>query len=133
MYLLFQWFVTAFAILLLPQIFDGVQVTNMGAAIMAAAVLGLLNISLKPLLFILTLPMTVITLGLFYLVLNAVIFQFMGALVSGVTINGFWTAFGSSLVVSFISWIFNVSFRSEQNGGRAFVVKQSPRRIRELN
>ena len=133
MYLVFQWLVTALTILMLPQIFSGVAVTDMGAAILAAAVLGLLNLSVKPVLFVLTLPITVVSLGLFYLVLNAIVFQFMGALVPGVTISGFWSALGSSLVVSFVSWIFNVSFRRQQTGRAGFIVKEGPRRVRELN
>lgn len=135
--MLFQWLVTSLAILMVPYLVSGVHVDGFAAAVAAAAVLGVLNVLLKPILFFLTLPITVLSLGLFYFVLNALLFKLMGNLVSGVAVADFRSALLASLIVSFVSWVFNLSFQRPAGGQRrVVVVRQNPagsRRSRDLN
>ena len=134
MYLLMQWLVTSLTITMIPYLISGVHVSSFGAAVAAAAVLGVLNVLIKPILFILTLPITVFTLGLFYFVLNAFMFKWVGALVSGFAVDSFGSAFLASLIVSFVSWLFSVSFKKSGSPGRVVVVRQSGgSRMRDLN
>lgn len=134
MYLLLQWIVTSLTIAMVPYLVSGVSVDSFPAAIAGAAILGVLNMLVKPILFLLTLPITVLTLGVFYLLLNALMFKWMGALVSGVHVDSFGAAFLGSIIVSLVSWIFSVSFRKEGGAGPRIVIRKSgPRQTRDLN
>jgi len=93
-------FFTTVFVLLLAHFLHGVAVNNFATALLVAAVLGLLNIFIKPILVLLTLPATLLTLGLFLLVINAVIVMLCDALVDGFAIDNFWTALLFSLVLS---------------------------------
>ncbi len=103
--LVLRWLITSLTILMLPSLVAGVTVRDFGAALAAAAVLGILNVIVKPLLIILTLPLTVLTLGLFLLFVNAIVFSFAGALVSGIHIASFGSAILASVIVSLVSWV----------------------------
>jgi putative membrane protein len=129
--LLVRWLITTLAIMLIPQIVSGVEVKGIGAAIAAAALVGVLNALVRPVLVLLTLPLTILTLGLFILVINAIIFQIAGAIVPGVAISSFWAAFKGSLVVSVVSWIMNFSVGSEADGFTV-IVKDRPHRGRRV-
>lgn len=93
---------SALAVLLLANILPGVTVDSYGIAVLVAVVLSLLNLIVKPLLIILTLPVTLITLGLFLLVINAVIILLASKLVTGFWVDGFWTALLFSLLLSLL-------------------------------
>lgn len=93
---------SALAVLLLANILPGVRVDSYGIAVLVAVVLSLLNLIVKPLLIILTLPVTLITLGLFLLVINAVIILLASKLVTGFWVDGFWTALLFSLLLSLL-------------------------------
>lgn len=93
---------SALAVLLLANILPGVTVDSYGIAVLVAVVLSLLNLIVKPLLIILTLPVTLITLGLFLLVINAVIILLASKLVTGFSVDGFWTALLFSLLLSLL-------------------------------
>lgn len=119
---------------MVPYLVSGVRVDSLGAAIAATAVLAILNVLVKPVLFVLTLPITVVTLGLFYLVLNGVMFKWMGGLVTGVHVDSYFAAFLASLIVSLVSWFFNVSLRREgERGGMIVIRDSSGRASRDLN
>ena len=94
-------FFTTVFVLILSQLLPGVNVPNLMVALLVAVVLGLLNIFVKPLLVLFTLPATIFTLGLFLLVINAVIILLCAELVPGFTVDGFWYALLFSLVLSF--------------------------------
>lgn len=96
---------TALAVLLLANILPGVSVESYWIAVLVAVVLSLLNLLVKPLLVILTLPVTLITLGLFLLVINAIIILLASKLVSGFAVDGFWTALLFSLLLSLLQAI----------------------------
>lgn len=98
---------TALAILVTAYLLPGVHVDNFFWALLVAAVLALMNVTIKPLLIIITIPFTVFTLGLFLLVINAVVILLAGAIVPGFEVEGFWWALGFSLVLYIINTIFN--------------------------
>lgn len=101
--LLLIWILNAVALLIVAYILPGITVASFGSALIAALVLGLLNTLVKPVLVILTLPITVVTLGLFLLVLNALVFWFAGSVLKGFQVDGFWWAFLGALIYSIIA------------------------------
>lgn len=107
--LIARWIVNAAALLLVAYIYPGVQVTSFTTALIAALVLGLVNAFIRPLLVILTLPVTILTLGLFLFVINALLFWFVAEVVQGFTVTGFWAALLGSILYSVItlltSWL----------------------------
>lgn len=105
--ILIRWLLTTVAILIVPHLISGVRVDSLGTALWAAAILGILNALIRPVLFLLTLPLTILTLGLFILVINALMFQLAGALASGLHVDSFWSAFFASIIVSLVSWIMS--------------------------
>lgn len=96
--------VTALALWVASRLLDGLQFSSTGALVLAAVLLGLVNAVVRPIAFVLTLPITVLTLGLFLLVLNAAMFGLVALLVPGFTVSGFWTAVGGAIVVGLVSW-----------------------------
>ena len=98
------WVINALALLALPYVFSSIHVTSFGTALLVALVLGLINTLLRPLLVLLTLPVTLLTLGLFIFVINALLFQLTGHLVSGFDVGGFWSALFGAIAYSVISW-----------------------------
>jgi putative membrane protein len=100
MKLILKWLLSATALLCVAYLYSGVTVTSFTGALIAAAVLGLLNIALRPLLVLLTLPVTVVTLGLFLFVVNALVFWAAASLVSGLAVTGFGAALVGSLIYS---------------------------------
>ena len=111
--LLIRWLILTAAIVIASYLLDGIQVSGFFAAFSAAAILGLLNAFFRPILFILTLPLTVLTLGLFTFVINAVLLMMASGVVSGFEVTGFWTAVFGSLLISIVSWVLN-SFINNQ-------------------
>jgi putative membrane protein len=98
-----HWLAMAIALGVTAWIMPGVRIESLPALLVAALVLGFLNAVLKPLLVILTLPLTVATLGLFYLVLNAILFALCATIVPGFVVAGFLPAFAGAIVMSVIS------------------------------
>ncbi len=100
MKLLLKWLLSAAALLAVAYLYSGVVVTSFTGALIAAAVLGALNMVVRPVLVLLTLPVTVITLGLFLFVVNALMFWAAAGLVSGLSVTGFGAALLGSLIYS---------------------------------
>jgi putative membrane protein len=105
MKLLLRLLVTAGLVLLIANFLPGVHVASFTTAIIVAIVLGLLNLFIKPILIILTLPVTLITLGLFLLVINAIIILFCTNIVGGFAVDSFWTALFFSVILSVLQSI----------------------------
>lgn len=103
MNLLWRWLITTVAVLAAALILPGVAVTGFGAALIAALVLGLVNVFLRPLLVLLTLPITILTFGLFVFVINALLVLLVSSLVPGFDVAGFWWALLFSLIVSLVT------------------------------
>jgi putative membrane protein len=104
---LFRVLVNALAIWLATEIVPGIGVRSTSTVIVAALVLGLLNAVVRPILLVLTLPLTLVTLGLFLFVLNGFCLWLTSALVPGFQVRGFWPAFWGALIVSALSWAVN--------------------------
>jgi len=104
MRLILTWLINAAALMALPYLMHSVTVTNVGAALIAALVLALVNTLIRPVLVILTLPVTFLSLGLFVLVINALLFWLVATLVDGFHVAGFWSAFLAAILYSVISW-----------------------------
>ncbi len=102
-----KWVLSAIAVLVAAYLLPGVTVESFWAALIVAIVLALMNATLKPLLIILTIPITVVTLGLFLLVINAIIILLIDAIVAGLYVNGFWWALAFSLIVSILGALFD--------------------------
>lgn len=96
--------ISALGLWVASQIFGGLHFSSPSKLAVAAILLGIVNAVVRPLAFVLTLPLTVLTLGLFLLVLNAAMVGLVAWIVPGFTISGFWTAVGASLIVSLVSW-----------------------------
>ena len=100
MKILVRWLLLAAALLLVAHLYPGVVVQSFGAAMIAALVLGLFNAVLRPLLVLLTLPVTLLTLGLFLFVINALMFYFAASVLEGFSVRGFGAALIGSLIYS---------------------------------
>lgn len=96
--------ITALGLWVASELLSGLTFESTAKLIVAAVVLGVVNAFVRPLAFILTLPLTVLTLGLFLLVLNAGMVALVASLVPGFQVAGFWTAVGAALIVSLVSW-----------------------------
>jgi putative membrane protein len=107
--LLIRWLINAAALMLVAYLYPGVEITSFGAAVLAALVLGLVNAVIRPILLLLTLPVTILTLGLFIFVVNALMFWLAAEIVGGFHVAGFWAALVGSILYSIItlitSWI----------------------------
>jgi putative membrane protein len=109
MKLIVRWLLLAAALLLVAHLTPGVEITSFGAAMIAALVIGLFNALLRPLLVLLTLPVTLLTLGLFLFVINAVMFYAAAGVLSGFNVEGFLAALIGSLIYSLCGMVIEVA------------------------
>jgi len=109
MKLIVRWLLLAAALLLVAHLYPGVTVKSFGSAMIAALVLGLLNTLLRPILVVLTLPVTLVTLGLFLFVINALMFYFAASMLDGFHVNGFIAALIGSLIYSLCGMVIDVA------------------------
>jgi putative membrane protein len=107
MTLLFRWIINSLALLLVTYVVPGVDVASFYSALIVALVLGILNALIRPILIFLTLPINLITLGLFTLVINALLFWFVASIVKGFEVAGFMPAFWGALIMWTVSWLTN--------------------------
>lgn len=98
-----KWIGLALAMMFVGWVVPGITISNFVTALIAAAVVALVNVFIKPVLVFLTLPINILTLGIFILVINALLFMFVAYLVPGVEVNGFWSAFLGALLLSILS------------------------------
>jgi putative membrane protein len=105
--ILVRWFILTIAIIAAPYVIDGIRVSGFFSAFFAAAVLGILNAVLRPVLIILTLPFNILTLGLFTFIINAFLLKMASGVIPGFDVQGFWPAVLGSLVISIVSWVLN--------------------------
>ncbi len=108
MNLLLRWLFSAVAIMITAYVLPGVALTGFIAALMVALVLGLLNVFIKPILLLLTLPLTIVTLGLFSFVINALLVLLASVLVPGFVVRSFWWALLFSLILSIVTSFLHV-------------------------
>ena len=126
-----RWFVTAVSVFVAAGIVPGIDYTSFTGLAFASLLLGIINALVRPLLLILCLPLILVTMGLFILVLNALLLWLVSGILPGssFTVSGFWAAFWGGLVISMISWILSAFFRGSD--GRIYplthhtVIKQA--------
>lgn len=109
MKLITRWLLLAAALLLVANLYSGVTVASFGSAMVAALVLGLLNTLVRPLLVVLTLPVTLLTMGLFLFVINALMFYWAATLLEGLTVTGFGAALIGSLIYSVCGMVIDTA------------------------
>lgn len=111
--LLIRWLLLTISIILTSYLLDGIVVTSFWAALFAAMVLGILNALFRPILIVITLPINILTLGLFTFVINALLLKMVSGVVPGFYVHGFWSAVFGSLIISLVSWLLS-SFVNER-------------------
>jgi len=104
---LYRWILSALALIAVAYVLPGVHVESFGIALITAAVLGLINTLVRPVLLILTLPITLLTLGLFTLVINALMFYLAAAIIPGFEVSNFWYALLGALVYGALTLLIN--------------------------
>jgi putative membrane protein len=104
---LLRWLVLTVAVLTAARLLDGIHVDGIFPALLAAALLGILNAVLRPVLIFLTLPLNILTLGLFTFIINALLLLIVSAVIPGFDVVGFWTAVLGALIIGAASWLLN--------------------------
>jgi len=102
-----RWLILTAAIMAASYLIDGIRVSGFFSAFSAAAVLGILNALFRPILFILTLPINIMTLGLFTFVINALLLKMASGIIPGFDVHGFWSAVFAALIISGVNWILS--------------------------
>jgi putative membrane protein len=102
---LLHWAITALSLWVASHLFSGIKFADTSSLIVSALLLGFANAIVRPLLIVLTLPLTFVTFGLFLLVINALMILLVSALVRGFTVSGFWTAFFASMFIAVLSFV----------------------------
>ena len=108
-----RWLILTFSIIATSYLIDGIQVSGFLSAFFAAAILGVLNAFFRPILLILTLPVNILSLGLFTFVINAIVLMMVSGMISGFEVYGFWSAVLGSFLISLVSWLLT-SFIGER-------------------
>jgi len=108
-----RWFVTAVAVAVASWVVSGINYSSLGALAIASLLLGIINAMVRPVLLILCLPLILVTMGLFILVLNALLLWFVSGIMPGSSfhVDGFWAAFWGGIVVGLVSWALSSFFR----------------------
>lgn len=112
MHVILRWLILTLAILISAYLIPGVALGGFWTALWLALFLGIINVTLKPILILLTLPINILTLGLFTLVINALIILLATTVIKGFDVQSFWTALLFSIVLSIVSYLLNTLFRT---------------------
>jgi len=113
---LLHWGITALSLWIASLVFKGLKFDTVSSLVIAALLLGLANAIVRPLLVILTFPLTLVTFGLFILVINALMILLVAKLVKGFTVSSFWTAFFASIVISLLSIAIGAAVSQDDQG-----------------
>ena len=115
--LVIKWLINSLALFAAAYLVNGIYITDFWSGVAAAALLGIVNAVLRPVIILLTLPINVMTLGLFTLVINALMLKLVSWIIPEVVVKGFWPAFWGALVISLVSWIITMLFDAEVKFG----------------
>jgi len=120
-----RWVVTTLAVMVVSAIpWTGVHADGLMPLLLASLLLGLFNAFVRPVLLLLSLPLILFSMGLFILVVNAVLLLLVGSIVPGFTVTGFWAALFGSILISFVSWFLSILFRGSD--GRFHILTRPP-------
>lgn len=114
MRLILRWLLNAGVLLLIANYYQGVEISGFYAALMSVLALGLVNAVIRPIILFLSLPVTILTLGLFTFVVNALMFWFVASFIAGFTVGGFAEAFVGALFMTLGSWIISALFKKKR-------------------
>ena len=114
MRLLLRWLLSAAALMLIAYYLPGISVASFYTALIAALVLGLVNALIRPIILALTLPVNILTLGLFTFVINALLFWLVATVVKDFSVAGFWPAFWGALIMWVVGWVVSGFFKHER-------------------
>jgi len=117
-HLLIRWLCLTGAILFTAYVVEGISATGFFSALFAAAALGVLNLFFRPILLILTLPINILSLGLFTFVINALMLKMASGLIPGFTVTGFWAAVFGAILISIAGWFLNMLLQDAAGPGR---------------
>jgi putative membrane protein len=115
MKLILRWALNAVALMLIPELVSNVRVDSYTAALISAVLLGFVNAIIRPLLILITLPITILTLGLFTLVINGLMFWTVSGFVQGFVVPDFATAFWGALLYSVLTWMVNLALADNRS------------------
>ena len=107
MRILLVWLVNTLALIAVAYLMPSISVSSFTTALIAALILGLVNAVIRPVLILLTLPATILTLGLFIFVINGLLFWFVGSFIQGFVVQGFWAGLIGSILFSIVSWLLS--------------------------
>jgi putative membrane protein len=124
--MLVRWLILTLSILVASYLIDGIVVRSYAAAFLSAAVLGVLNAFFRPILIIVTLPINILTFGLFTFIINAVLLMMASGVISGFHVHGFWSAVFGSFIISLVSWLLN-TFINDQGSITIIDFRNPPR------
>ena len=106
-----RWLITAVAVMVAEKIVPGIEYNSAGALLGASLLLGIINAFVRPILLLLSLPWIILTMGLFIFVINALLLMLVSKIVPPFSVDGFWSAFFGSIVISLVSWALSSFFR----------------------
>ena len=127
--ILVRWLILTGAILIASYVLDGIQIHGFFSAFFAAAILGILNAFFRPIIIVLTLPINILSLGLFTFLINAFMLKMASGVIPGFAVHGFWSAVLGSLLISVVSWLLS-SFVNERGTVEYIDLKFDKRRNR---
>ena len=102
-----RWIILTAAIMVAAYLIEGIRVTGLSSAFITAAFLGILNAFFRPILLVLTLPINILSLGLFTFLINALMLKMASGVLASVEVQGFWAAVFGSIIISMVSWLLN--------------------------
>lgn len=112
MKLFIRWLINTVGIIFAGYLVRGIYIEDFPTAVVAAGVLGIINVLIRPILLLLTLPLNILTLGFFTFILNGLIFYFIGNVVKGMAVANFWSAFAGALIISIVNGLAHLFFLS---------------------
>jgi putative membrane protein len=124
--------ITGFAVLLASQIIPGIEILSFGSGVAAVVILSFLNAIIRPILYLLSAPFILVTLGFFMVLINAFLLYLVSGMVKGFLVSGFWPAVGGAILISIVSGILNL-WISEQGRIEIVTRSQTGRKIRHIN
>ncbi len=126
----FRWFVTTFAVFVAAPIAGISYGDRIGCLLAASLLLGIVNAFIRPVLLLLSLPLILVTLGVFILIINALMLKFVGEILPCFEVPGFWRAFWGAIVISVVSWIMSAFFRGSDGRVHVLTHHTQIRRVR---
>jgi putative membrane protein len=120
-WIVIKWLILTAAVMLASYLIEGIHVSGFFSAFFTAAILGILNVLFRPIVILLTLPINIITFGLFTFVINALMLMMASGVIAGFEVNGFWSALLGSLIISGVNWILTSLIREQ---GRQFPLQE---------